>query len=109
MSKEKTKQNKTAAIVEEYAKNPSAKPAEIAEILNKRGIDVTPAYVSTIKSIRKRNGEPIGAATAAAPFKKRGSGADISLEELKVAKSLADQLGGIDHATKVLEALRKLT
>jgi len=106
----KKKVNKTAAIVAEYAKNPEAKPRDIAAALNKKGLDVTSAYVSTIKASRKRDGKPLGEAVASAPpsFKKKTGKDAISLEELQAAKNLADELGGIDQASRVLDALRKL-
>lgn len=45
--------NKTAEIKEYLAQHANAAPAAVSEELKKKGIDVSPAYVSTIKSSLK--------------------------------------------------------
>lgn len=42
--------NKTQAILDYLAKNKAAGPAEVAAALTKKGIKVTPSYVSNVKS-----------------------------------------------------------
>jgi hypothetical protein len=49
--------NKTAAVKEYLAKHPTAGPSEVSDALKKQDIDVTPAYVSTIKSSLKSQGK----------------------------------------------------
>lgn len=95
------KGSKTAAIHKALTENPEATPKELAAQLTSRGVKVTPAYVSTIKSNLRREG---GVAAA----KVGRNGGDLSLEALRAAKQLADRLGGIAHAQKVLDALKSL-
>jgi len=46
--------SKTAAIRDALKESTSGSPTEIAKILNKKGVKVTPAYVSTVKTSDKR-------------------------------------------------------
>lgn len=46
----RTKTNKSAAIKEALKANPGKGPKEIAEIVTKGGVKVTPIYVSNIKA-----------------------------------------------------------
>jgi len=101
--------NKTQAIKDYYAENPDAKPAAAAEALNAQGIEVTSGFVSTIKSKhglgKKRRGRRKGAA------KKASTGAPserVAIADLVKAKKLADQLGGVEKAKAMLDALSKL-
>ena len=128
--------NKSAAIRDYLSGNAAAKPKEIVAHLKTQGLNVTPAFVSTIKSKllssgeisadgsivvpapTKRRGRPKGAlgkkkplrtaAPAAAPASVK-EGAAVSIEGLVLAKKLADQLGGVANARAVLAALEKIT
>ena len=58
-TKKKTTLSKTDAIRVELEQDAAASPKAVAALLTKRGIKVSPAYVSTIKSAdKKRNGKP---------------------------------------------------
>ena len=58
-SKKKTL-SKTDAIRAELRKDAAASPKVVADVLTKRGMKVSAAYVSTIKSAdKKRNGQPV--------------------------------------------------
>ena len=112
------KVTKTAAIQRYLKRHPDAKPREIVAALTKKGIEVTPATVSTIKSQMKNKGLLGGAAASAKPKAgrrgrrpgrpKSGAAAGATLEMLKQAKSLAETAGGVDKAKKLLDALAEL-
>lgn len=122
--------NKSAAIRQYLDSNPEAKPREIVDALKAQGLEVTPAFVSTIKSKsgggtaapKKRRGRPKAAAqaaaktttprAAAAPAAKRGgaaTGDTVSVDGLIRAKKLAEELGGVDKVRAALAALEKIT
>ncbi len=117
----KKKITKTAAIQRYLKRRPDAKPREIVAALAKKGIEVTPATVSTIKNQMKNKGLLGGAtATTKAARKttsrrgrrpgrpKASAAANDTLEMLKQAKSLAETAGGVDKAKKLLDALAEL-
>ena len=96
----KRKVNKAQLIKDALAANPKATPIEIAKSLKKHGI--TANYVSNIKfTKKKKRGRP--------PAKKSATTSDkISLGALVKAKKLADELGGVDKAKSLLDAVAKL-
>lgn len=117
--------NKSAAIRDYLTANKNAKPRDIVKAMAEQGIEVTPQFVSTIKTkfiagggkAPGRRGRPrktavAGAAPAAAPVSKpaakpaRSTGA---YEDLIIAKKMADQLGGVEQARAALAALEKIT
>ena len=134
----KAKLNKTQVIEKALAASPGKGPKEISEALTAKGVDVSPAYVSTIKTnLKAKMATPITAApiTAAsipaapiaAPPKKKATkkriakkkaakkrapkvapATDISFEQLKKAKEMAQQLGGAEKAKEALAALAQL-
>ncbi len=117
----KKKVTKTAAIQRYLKRKPDAKPREIVAALAKKGIQVTPATVSTIKNQMKNKGLLPAAggtakpkrATASArrgrkPGRPRQAEANTTLDMLKQAKSLAESAGGVDKAKKLLDALAEL-
>lgn len=114
--------NKSAAIRDYVTANPEAKPPEIVGAMKQQGIEVSPAFVSTIKSktlgsgAKKKKGRKAGrpkgtakTAGAAAPVAKSKSGqGNVSLDQLLKAKKLAGELGGVSQARAALEALEKI-
>lgn len=102
--------NKSEAIRAYMGKNSSAGPTEVAAALAKDGIEVTPAFVSTVLSNdrrkagkpSKRGGKGRGRAAAAAA----ASGA--SLDHLIEAKKLVQKMGGISEARQALNLLAKI-
>ncbi len=97
--------SKSQAIREYITANPDQGPKAVAEALNATGIDVTAAFVSTVKSTDKRkSGKRRGR-----PGRKPGGGGDaLSLDLLLKAKRLAEQLGGVAEAKKAIDAYAKL-
>ena len=117
MAKKSGGPNKSQAIRDYYAAHPNAKPKEISAELKKAGVDVTPAFISTIRStsIGKKKkttktnsakASPAKAASAKAPASK--AGVSISIESLLKAKGMVKELGGIDAAIATLTALKRL-
>ena len=101
--------NKSQAIRDYYNANPAAKPKEVASELKKKGIQVTPAFVSTIRSTSKkkngkigRPGRPVGSTS------KRSANGEVSYESLLQAKKIVDQMGGLSEAKSALSALENL-
>ncbi len=93
--------NKAQAIRDYSNENPDDGPSAVAKALNaKYGWGISPQYVSTIKSgdrrrmgIRAKRGRPLG------------STKEISVQKLKKAKQLAEELGGVQQARAALDAL----
>ncbi|MEM1226837.1 MAG: hypothetical protein AAGJ40_14150 [Planctomycetota bacterium] len=126
MAKKRSGPNKSKSIRDFHASNPSVKPKEMSALLAKKGVDVTPAFISTILSTDKRKGGTTGkrgrpskkTARAAAPATKsvrRGrppaaakSNGEISLDSLIEVKKIVDKMGGVDDAKNALLALEKL-
>ena len=90
-----------------YAANPGAKPKEVSAQLKKKGISVTPAFVSTIRSTSKKRGKigrpgrPVGSVS-------KTRNGQVSVDTLLAAKELVDQMGGISQAKTAINALEKL-
>jgi len=97
--------SKTQAVLDYFKNARRAKPATVAAALAEQGIDVSPQYVSSIRSA-KRKGKK----------KKRDKGQEeaqpasdeVSLSVLLQAMKLARQLGGVAKAKEALDALSKL-
>lgn len=102
--KAKSGPNKSSAIRDFKASNPTASPKEIAEALGKSGIGVSAQFVSTVLSNAKKKGGKIGK-RGPKPGRKAASG---NLEQLLTAKKLVEQLGGIDNARAAINVLSQL-
>jgi len=123
MAKKTSGPNKSQAIRAYYEANPEAKPKQVVEALAAQGVDVTAAFVSTIKSTSvNKSAKPAKAkrgpkaattsvkapkAAAAKPAAAKASGG-VSIDSLIKAKSLVRDLGGIDNALSALAALKRL-
>jgi hypothetical protein len=122
MAKKRGSGPNKSEIIREYADaNPSMKPKELSEkIKAEKGLDLTPGFISTIKSQYKkkgpsggkRRGRKPGAAPVGRPAGGGGGGGSndtVSFALLKAAKELSVKLGGIDKARKILDALAELS
>lgn len=91
--------------------NPDAKPKEVQQALEKKGIEVKTTLISNVKNQLKKGG-----ATNSKPTRKKksttrrtaGVSGDISIEHLFEAKKLVKEVGGIESAMEALQALEKL-
>jgi hypothetical protein len=102
--------NASAAVRKYVKKHPEAMPKQISAALAKRGIDVKPNYVSIIKSkFLAATGEAAGGEPGGAPARKgKSTGQKYDLDDLMVAKKFAQQIGGVDRAKEVINAIAKL-
>jgi len=102
--------NKTQAIKAALSANPKSTPKEISEMLQAQGLDVSPGYVSTIKTNlkgKKKKAKKAAAAPApeAAPALPKDA---VSVGLLVKAKKLVRELGGVKEAKTALNALAQL-
>jgi len=105
--KSKSGVNKSQAIRDYIAANPKSKPKEIVEALKGQGVEVTPAFVSTLRSNDKRkSGAPRGRRGRRPAEAVNGSG--LGIESLVQAKKLVDKMGGVGEARRALEALARI-
>lgn len=105
MAKKSGGPNKSEAIRKYKASHGDAGPKEVAEGLSKEGIKVTSAFVSTVLSNDKRKGGK--GKRGRKPGRRRAAGSS-SLDQLMLAKRLAEQMGGVDAARSALDTLAKL-
>lgn len=124
MAKKSSGPSKSQEIRDFYAANPTAKPKQVVEALAEKGIVVTPAFVSTIKSTSaKKAAKPRRAAKATKSAKvsvrgrrpvtakaagKKSKGVELSIDTLIKTKGLVKELGGIDNVISALQALKRL-
>lgn len=127
MAKKSGGPNKSEAIRDYYAANPTAKPKDVAEALSKQGVTVTPAFVSTIRSTSKKKkvgkrGRPAatkaGRKSARKSARRGGRPAttrravsasdEVSIDALLKVKRIVDEMGGVEDARNALSALEKL-
>jgi len=110
MAKKKSGVNKSQAIRDYVAANPTAKPNEVANALSKEGVSVTPQFVSTVKSMskRKKGAKKRPGRPGRKPGPRKASDKGVSVESLQQAKKMADSMGGVDEAKKALDVLSKL-
>ncbi len=106
--KSKSGVNKSQAIRDYITANPKSKPKEIVEALTAQGVEVSPAFVSTLKSNDKRKGGK-GPGRRGRPAGSKSGGSVLGVESLVQAKSFADKVGGIENAREILSALSKLS
>ena len=133
-SARKSSVNKTQVIEKALADSPDKGPKEISEALTAKGMDVSPGYVSTIKTnLKAKTGAPKVATkkkvapkqkaskTGVTPKKraakkkatkkqapKAAPATSISYDQLLLAKEMAQQLGGVEKAKETLAALSAL-
>lgn len=132
MAKKKAGEPNKSQSIRDFSKdNPTMKPKQISEELGKKGVAVSPGFVSTILSTSKkkskvgRPGRPAGAskkkttskvksvravgrpkgAKVAAASKSSGS---VSVDSLLKVKQLVAEVGGISEAKSALTTLEKL-
>ncbi|MEM6688956.1 MAG: hypothetical protein AAF664_05985 [Planctomycetota bacterium] len=113
--------SKSQAIRDHKKANPNQKPKQIAQELGKKGISVTPGFVSTILSTSKRSkgtrrrGRPAGSTnrtskktTTSRRVKTTSSDATTQYSDLLAMKATVKELGGIEQARTALAALEEL-
>ena len=97
------KVNKTREIMEYHYAHPEARPRNIVSALKRRGIDVSPQYVSTIlfNHRKKLRAAEIVGDSAGSLHGEASKG--ISAREIMLAKQLVKQTGSVNAAHKALD------
>lgn len=97
--------NKSQAIKDLLKDNPGFSPKQVADELTAKGIDVSPAYVSTIKfNMKPTKAKSRRRKAAATP---EASGALVP-SQLIATKRLVDDVGSIEGVEMLLDTLKKL-
>jgi hypothetical protein len=110
--------NKSAAVREYLAANPTASPVQVQQALAARGIIISASLASQIKYSKRGPGRPKGSRRGrrvAAVTVQRvgrpvalGSNGRFSAEDLLAAKAIVDRVGGIEAAKRALDLLAEL-
>lgn len=108
--------SKSALIRETRKENPELGPTAVANLIMERhGVKVSPAAVSTITSQDKnRGGEKVARPGRPVTVKnktvenKGAIGNGMSIDLLLQVKKLADEVGGVENAKKALDALSQI-
>ncbi len=97
-TRSKRNANKSEAVRDYLAAHPDAANAEVRAALAKKGITITPNYVSVIKGQAKQ---------AKSPKKAKGKG-DIGVSELRAAMALVKQAGSVEGAAQALALVKEI-
>jgi hypothetical protein len=109
--------NKSDAVREYLAANPTASPATVQQALKARGINISTSLASVIKYSKRGPGRAKGSARARAVAtatrrvgRPAGSASNGSLraEDLLAAKAFVERIGGIEAAKRAIEVLEQL-
>jgi hypothetical protein len=97
--------NKSQAIRDALEAHPDKSPAEIAEGLKAKGLDVSAQYVSTIKSNAKTKGRK----TTIVRRRKAGEGAGrSSFGPVQAALHFIREAGGLEQARQALQTVEEV-
>lgn len=96
--------SKAQAVREYRRQNPEASNDQVVAALKTRGIDITPNYVSVVKSQDKKRQRKM--AGAAAPPPRRAGG--VGVEQIKLAARLIRACGGAQEAKGAIEAAEEV-
>ena len=104
------KRNRSQDIRDYLETDPSAGPAKIIAELKKKGISVSSALASRVKS-RMQN--PAGAVTRGRRGRPRIKGRQsrdelVAIDSLILARDFASKVGGVDEATRLLRMLSRI-
>jgi hypothetical protein len=110
--------NKSDAVRDYLATNPTASPATVQQALKARGIIISASLASVIKYSKRGPGRPKGSGRgrAAAVATRRvgrpaasASNGSLRAEDLLAAKAFVDRVGGVAVARKAIELLVQLS
>ena len=105
MAKRKRGGVNVSQLVRDYkSQHKRSKPKDIAEALSAGGTKISPQYVSTVLSNWRRKKGRKGKRAAVSS----NNGAGIDVAQLVKGKKLVAQLGGIEQAKQVIDALAKI-
>jgi ABC-type Fe3+ transport system substrate-binding protein len=100
--------NKSQEIKKVLAATPGKSPKEIADALTAKGVEVTPGYVSTIKTSLKAKKATKKKVSRKKQTSKAAPATGVTFDQLRMAKDMAKQLGGVKNAQEALTALSEL-
>lgn len=106
--------NKSQSIRDYRKAHPRQKPKQIAAELKKKGIDVSPQFVSTILSTSKKKksigkpGRPKGSKSTGQTSKAKPTSGTVTIESLIKVKQIVREMGSIEDARLALSALEEL-
>ncbi len=106
VAKKKKKINRSQAIRDFLAKDPSAMPKAIKAARAKKGIDVSNSLVNAIKYGQPKKGP--GKRVRKTGSRSKSTSGETSFDALLGAKALADKLGGVQRAQQALGMLERL-
>jgi len=114
-TKKKAELTNKDAVLTAAEKNPDAKPAELAEIVEKQyGNAVDNKQVSQILFQARKNGSTAKRKTSAKKTtakktaKKSTPSIEVTLADIEVVADIAAQLGGVDVVIAVCEKMKEL-
>jgi hypothetical protein len=105
MAKKKAGSNKSQAIREALAANPDKGPTVISEILKRQGYDVSPTYVSVVKSADKS--KVARKVTRRVPMRRRASSSE-STRSMDAALDFIRSAGGLAEARQILDTISQI-
>jgi ribosomal protein L12E/L44/L45/RPP1/RPP2 len=110
--------NKSQAVRDYRKTHPQATNIEIAAVLTKQGIKVTPNYVATVKSKLKqrRLAKKSAAAKAVAPASPTAVAAEkptrpgdaVTIEQIKAVGQMVKAAGGFGRFREMLDVIRQV-
>ena len=115
-SKAKTTPKSTAQHIRDYLqRSPDASPTKVVQVLKKRGVKFKiggnykpEQMVSNIKhQMKKRAGASSSRRSSTKPTSRPKKG-ELTFDDLKDTKQLADRLGGVDRLETALDVLKKI-
>jgi arginine repressor len=114
----KQKVNKSKAVREYLKAHPQTTSGEIAAVLTKQGIKISPNYVANIKSKLKvrRAARKSAAAKAIAPAspvapaveKPTKPGDAVTIEQIKAVGQMVKSVGGFSRFREMLDVIRQV-
>ncbi len=98
--------SKSQLIRQALLENPGKGPSEVAEILKSKGVVVSNAYVSVVKSTMKKKGRKLNRAARGAQAAPKSQAAPGTVE---AAADFVSSVGSFEEARAALEKLQKIS
>jgi hypothetical protein len=121
MAKKKGGPNKSLEIRTYLEANPGAKPRQVVDAMKSKGIEVSPQFVSTVKTNSQKSSGSKGRSRRTASKKgatktavarrtvaTKTNGDTVSVASLVKLKEVVKEIGSIDEAKAALKTLERL-
>jgi hypothetical protein len=99
---------KTKAVRDYIAANPTATPKEIVAGLATTGMRIKVGLANSLKYGKKKRGRRRSSTVASAARRAPTSNGAVTVDQLLEVKRLADSLGGMSQVRQALETLEQL-